>query len=166
MSDDFIVTPSEENPDDVIGQIVTNGDTAPYRCEICLSPLSYGGRGRPPTRCDEHRRQKAKTNAPKSPSGSMRGVEEGLRELYTFIGMGVSMVDPIDGMTIASQADKLAHSWILAAESNPKLKKTLIKLTQGSGIGAVVIAHAMVAYPILEHHNLLPRLLSKAEAAT
>jgi hypothetical protein len=75
--------------------------------------------------------------------------------------MGISMVDGFSGMAIASAADDLAASWILLANSNPNVKKFLVKLTTGGGVGAVLIAHAMVAFPIAQHHNLVPSFAKK-----
>jgi hypothetical protein len=163
---DFVVTPSEDNgnPDDVMSAIAANGDAAPYRCEVCGMALHYGGRGRPPVRCDEHKKQRASSNGsnPKRPSGvGMKVLEEQLADMYRFVGMGLSMVDQFDGMTIAASADNLAHSWVVAAETNPKLKKFLIKLTTGTGVGGVILAHALVAFPIMEHHKMLPQFLQK-----
>lgn len=141
-----------------------SADDAPYRCEVCGTSLEYGGRGRKPRFCAEH-----KKGASKSASGSgkatasMQVLENNLADIYRGLGMGVSLVDPVSGMEIASAADKLAHSWITLAESNPKVKKFLIKLTTGSGVGAVVIAHGTVAYPILARNGMLPSFLGGKE---
>lgn len=86
----------------------------------------------------------------------MAQLETAIADMYRGIGMGLTFVDPFDGMTIAEGSDKLAHSWIVLAESNPKMKAFLVKLATGGGWGAVIIAHAMVAYPILAHHDMLP----------
>jgi hypothetical protein len=43
-------------------------ETTTYTCEVCGKELPYGGRGRPPKRCDEHKKSAAKT--PPSNNGS------------------------------------------------------------------------------------------------
>lgn len=126
-------------------------DEAPYRCETCGTALHYGGRGRKPRFCDEHK----KGGASKSPA-SLKALEASLTEMYMGLGFGVTMLDQYDGQTITASAESLAHSWIVLAEANPKVKKFLQKLTTGGGAGAVIIAHAMVGVPILMHHGIGP----------
>lgn len=156
MSDDYTITPSDND--------LGLGDSTPlsmtdgqFHCETCDTVLYYGGRGRHPRFCDDHKPGKA-TSGPRVGT-SMKAIEDSLVQMYGFLGMGVAMFDPFAGMTITSDAEKLAASWIVLANSNPKVKKFLQKATTGGGIGAVLIAHAMVAVPIALHHGVLPTRL-------
>jgi hypothetical protein len=141
-----------------------SNDEAPYRCEICGTSLTYSGRGRKPKFCSEHRKGGTTTSNGRKATANMAVLENNIADLYRGLGMGLSFVDPISGMEVAGSADKLAASWITLAESNPKVKKFLIRITTGTGVGAVVIAHATVAYPILKRNDMLPNFLGgKAE---
>lgn len=131
-----------------------------FSCKVCGKELFYSGRGRHPQYCDDHKPNRANNTAPKT-SGNMTALRTSLTEMYMFVGMGVTVIDPTDGMTITASAEKLADSWITLANSNPKVKKFLFKITTGGGIGAVIIAHAMVAIPILAHHDMLPQFMSR-----
>jgi hypothetical protein len=136
-------------------------DDSPFRCEVCGTALEYSGRGRHPKFCDEHR--KNKTSAGSSGSGSATGfkgkaqLEVALADLYRSVAFGVGIFDQFDAMTIAGSADSLAHSWIVLAETDPKVRKFLQKITTGTGWGAVILAHMMIAMPIMINHNALPQ---------
>jgi hypothetical protein len=76
--------------------------------------------------------------------------------MYRGIAFGVGLLDQFDGMALANGADSLAHSWIVLAQTDPKVRKFLQRITTGSGWGAVILAHTIVALPIIQHHNLIP----------
>lgn len=137
---------------------------AEYSCQVCGLELFYSGRGRHPKFCDEHKPGAANNRAPKA-AGNMTALRSSLIEMYMFVGMGVTIIDPMDGMTITGSAEKLADSWITLANSNPKVKKFLFKVTTGGGVGAVIIAHLMVMVPILANHDMLPTFMSKDRVA-
>lgn len=149
------------NNDDVPPASVSSDDAAPLRCEVCGVSLTYSGRGRRPKFCDEHR--KTTTTSSGNRSTSLKALEASVADLYRGLGMGLSMVDAQSGFEVANAADKLAASWITLAETNPKVRKWLTKITTGSGTGAVIVAHATIAFPILQRHDLLPSFLSRNE---
>lgn len=133
-------------------------DDGVLRCEQCgTGPLYYGGRGRKPRFCDEHKPNKGSSSA--SAGGSLGQLQSSVEQFYLFIAMGISMVDPYDGMVIGNKAPDLAKAWVDLARTNPKVRKMLQRMTTGSGTGAIVMAHAMTIYPILEHHEMLPSFL-------
>lgn len=132
-------------------------DDAPYRCEVCGTSLTYSGRGRRPKFCEDHKKGAKGTG---QRPANMKALENSLADIYRGLGMGLNFIDPISGMEVANSADALAHSWIILAESNPKVKKFLLKITTGGGVGAVILAHGMVAIPILARHDKLPSFMS------
>lgn len=159
-------TVSESNTEFTDPDIVENfvsSDDSPYRCEVCAAPLVYGGKGRPPVRCSEHKRNKSSGIGKRTSSGNMKALEAAVADMYRALAMGVTMLDTFDGMAIAQGAESLAHSWIVLAETDPKVKKFLVKVTTGSGWGAVIVAHALVALPIIEHHDMMPKILQKSD---
>ena len=147
-----------------IGTLV---DSEPlFRCEVCNTGLVYGGRGRHPRFCDEHKPGRSSTGSGKG-SGrqtkSLKAIEDSLAGVYTFVGMGVGFVDQFDGTVICDSAGNLAQSWVQLAASNDAWRKRLEKFCTGTGIGTVIFAHAMVAFPILQHHKLLPTFMLSQE---
>ena len=137
---------------DAISYVVD--DASPYRCIECGEPLTYGGRGRKPKFCELHKRGSTSSTPKTSPS--LKAAEESIAQLYTVLGMGLMMVRPTAAIHVVSNADKLAHSWIIAAETNPKLRKRVIAMAEKAGIGIVLIAHASVIGAILQDENILP----------
>jgi len=134
-----------------------SSDDTPFRCEVCGTALEYSGRGRHPKRCDEHRKGGASKG-----SGGTRSfknaaqLENAIADMYRTAAFGIGIFDQFDAMAIANSSDKLAKSWITLAESDPKVRKFLEKMVTGTGWGAVIVAHLMVAVPILIHHEKIP----------
>lgn len=76
------------NPDEVSHFV--SSDASPYRCEVCSAPLVYGGKGRPPVRCSEHKRNKSTpTGGTKTSSGSMKALEAALADTYRALALGI-----------------------------------------------------------------------------
>lgn len=162
MSDDFIVSTSNES----FSQIDSDDD-APFRCEVCAIPLEYSGRGRHPKRCSEHKTSKSSSSI--GAKGNLKALEPMLADTYRGMAMLVSMADELAGMEIAHSADKLAHSWIVLAETDPKVAKFLKRATTGTGWGGVMMAHLMVALPIADRKgwlDFIPSKKRKQEATT
>ena len=128
-------------------------------CQNCGRELEYSGRGRHPTVCKRGegcREEEPRLTASRSRSGDVERIRTGFQELYVAIGVGVSFVDGYDGMVIGGNAAKLADSWAKLAENDPKVRKALMKMLAGTSWSGVIFAHAMVAVPIMQHHNMVP----------
>jgi hypothetical protein len=126
-------------------------------CEVCSAPLTYGGRGRKPRFCAEH---KPKASAPTGKrSNSVDVLIAQIVDFYAGIGTVVTLVPgcALDGMTVAGNATKLGESWRPLIERDPKLRKFWERMLTGSGYGALAFAHIMVALPIMANHGLLPK---------
>lgn len=133
-------------------------DEAPYRCVVCSTPLTYGGKGRPPTRCDEHKRQltggtRRTSDSTKGGKVSLRVIEEQIADLYKHAGLLMMLKWPDDAMEIVNHSDKMAHSWIVYAEANPKFRKYLEKMVDSVGVGTILIAHLPVIMAIAANHD-------------
>jgi hypothetical protein len=145
----------EESPVDLAKQIEDQAIT----CRNCGRALEYSGVGRKPTVCK--RGEGCKESEPKmrargSVAADVEKIREGFIEIYTVVGAGVSFVDQFDGMVIGTNAVRLADSWAKLAETDPKVRKALMRMMTGTSWGAVIVAHAMVAVPIMQHHNMIP----------
>lgn len=120
-------------------------------CEICGK--TWESRAKVlPTRCSDHKA--TKVDAKVTPNDAL--LKSAVADMYRAISLIVMPFDQFDAMAIANGADRLADSWMELAKTDPKVKKFLSKMTQTSSWGAVIVAHSMVAMPILQHHKLLP----------
>lgn len=131
--------------------ITPDSDEIPS-CKTCGAIIEWSGRGRKPEHCTKHRKGSARS-VTGTPSTSTDKIIDALGELYVAVGFGVSFIDNFDGMTITQASGNLAESWRPLIDNDPKIKKALSKLVEASGWGGVLIAHAMVAAPIVAHHS-------------
>jgi len=150
------------SPSDFVAPDVKPGDG--LRCIVCEAEGVYTplvrthARGAPPKYCDEHRK------GPKSSGGGVSGgratntdkLVAGIKQLYMQLGGVLSFVNAADGMQIAANADTLGESWRGLIERDVNVRKMWEKMLTGSGWSGVIVAHAMVAYPILANHGLVP----------
>ncbi len=135
-----------------------SGTSYEYSCETCGVEIFYAGRGRKPRYCDSHRKSAPKSTGSAPRRDSTDSLIESITQLYQGVGMALSFhpKTTTDGMMWTSQAEMMAESWRTLIDRDPKVRKMWVKLCQGSGYGAVIAAHAMVVYPIMQNHNLIP----------
>lgn len=102
---------------------------------------------------------------------------EPLEGIYTAIGMGVSAFDkhevedeagnktivPLCGFAIASNAHSIATQWDSLAETNPQVRRALMKLLQGGAWAGVIGAHLPILGAIISNHmpGLMPGVVPK-----
>ena len=147
MADLVITEPSDDKP--------PSGDMF---CEVCGVALEYSGRGRKPKRCLEHRANKNSSSGGGTKVKNVDAMVEAIEEFYLTISTVVGFVPggQQDMMEIAGNSHKLAMSWEGLLKNDPKVYKMWQRILGGSGWGAVMMSHAMVAYPILMNHGLVP----------
>lgn len=151
------------SPDDV--PPVTNNDSddiAPLRCEVdgCNNTLTYAGRGRRPTRCEEHKRNKPSAN-PRQGKGWAKGdeVERALTRVLKIFGAGVAWVNPKDGTIIAKGGPAVSRELVNLARAKKDLRPYLEWLAAPGVYGPLVMALATIVLPIMANHKLLPQLI-------
>lgn len=84
-------------------------------------------------------------------------LEEGLTELYVTLGtIAVAPFDKLAGTLLVAQAPELAAHWVALAETNPAVKKALLKLVEAGGWGGLIVAHGMVVMPVLANRGAFP----------
>jgi len=139
----------------------TSDDTAPLRCNEpgCTNELTYSGRGRKPTKCDEHKGSRSTSTGTRSPRGwsGSAEVETVLVQYVNAIGTGVTFINPDDGRVIATGGPAIAHELVELAKSDMKLRKTLTSLTRPGKYGPLTLATMAVVLPIMANHGLLPQ---------
>lgn len=149
-----ILDSDDTQPND---EVTAKGD---LECVECGTPLSYGGRGRRPKYCSEHKPTPGNSNTTKSPrkNANIDSLVQSIETMYMTVGTGLTMlpVTQNDGMLVANSAGTLAESWRPLLERDPKVRKFWEKTFTVSGYGALMAAHLMVILPIAQAHNLLP----------
>ena len=130
-----------------------------YSCEMCGTELVYGGRGRKPRFCAEH-----KTGSKVQPTGKGRKTNvdtlvNQIQDMHRMIGSALMFYPPtaLDGMVLSDNADKLGASWKSLLERDAKVREMWEKFFQVSGYGAVFGAYAFsLILPIAQNHRLIP----------
>lgn len=157
------ITVELEDPADSVGFVrETMSDDIPptteddLTCEVCGKPLIYGGRGRKPTRCDEHKRNKATGGGTRRSNSKLGALEANLKSNFSTIGTMVFMVNQFDGQVILERSEDLAKSLVAVAEQNPKVRQALENMMTASAWSQVVMVGASIAIPIAANHGLLP----------
>lgn len=108
----------------------------------------------PPGFGDQPKDEPPKRNSAQSRSRSVNAIIESMEKGYLSLGVGVQFFDEQAGILIVRSAGDLAESWRTVLESDTKLRRKFEQMIKGTGWGAVIIAHAMVALPIMQAHGL------------
>lgn len=155
-------------PNDGASTVTDNGSSSRFSCEVCSLPLTYAGKGRYPRFCAEHK--PGPQRAANTTGGRTKSIDiliSQMTDLYAGVATGLTFLPSekvqVDGMILASGASKLAESWRPLIENDPKIRKFWTRMTTGSGYGAVIIAHVMIALPILSNHGLVPNGVKSPE---
>jgi|SRR5215831_15437667 len=105
-----------------------------------------------PPRVDEA----IESHLPKTPTArltkDLRTIQDGLQQAFTFLGIGVSMVNLYDAMVIHENSELLAKHWTKVAEQNPTVRKYLLNLLQGGVWAGAITTSIAVIVPIAANH--------------
>jgi hypothetical protein len=102
-----------------------------------------------------------KKRTPPASRGRKKNLTEPLTDMYMSIGMGLMLLNPLDGQVVCENAPKMAKSLNKWGESNPTVYRSLERLCTTSAMGGVIAAHAPVILAIAANHDLLPKLGKK-----
>jgi hypothetical protein len=105
---------------------------------------------------------------PKQPTAgptksSLTKLGKSLKETYETIGGMVLLFDAPCGTAVIENAENMARSLDVLAQNNPKVKEALLKLTEASGWGQVIVAHAPVMLAVYAHHGPQVQAMFKGE---
>ena len=146
---EFVDAPGEQgNP------VQTSQD---LNCEYCGTGLIYGGVGRKPRFCEEHKRpQDRGEKEPSKPIGrpSGKGLRvtsaiESLEFVYKVAGTGLNYVDPVASKVVTDNATKLAESYRRMLETNDKFLKLFETADEKMAWLPIVITHGQIAMAIV-----------------
>lgn len=110
-------------------------------CETCGKPLTYGGRGRKPRFCDEHKRNATARTGGRGKSAVVDRAIVELRVLYGVAGKGLSYWDRGAGELVIDNSDKLAESYRLLLETNDKFRKLFADIENKAAWLPILMVH-------------------------
>jgi hypothetical protein len=127
-------------------------------CLTCGKTLTYAGRGRKPMYCDEHR---AGGNRKGSPAVNIRAsksdkMRRELLSMFGMIGLGLTAIEPYDGMVVMDRAEPTVDALMAVAAENERVRKVLESMIEVGVWAALGTAVAGIALPIAAHHGVLP----------
>lgn len=100
--------------------------------------------------------QKAATPVKRGRSAAdINTIKQGLTQAFGMAGMGVSMWNTYDGLTIGMNADTLAEQWAKVAENNPAVKKWLLRVLKGGDLAGAIMVTLGVAVAIAANHDVV-----------
>jgi len=131
-----------------------NTASADPTCRVCGIALTYGGRGRKPVLCAEHKGAGARS------TGGMRTADRGnsadvdsaiaiLDGMYTGLAMGLMMVSPNAASVWAGNVDKLQATNRVTLAADKTLTKRILKFGQRSATATFVGAHVVAIAPVV-----------------
>lgn len=119
-------------------------------CVVCGTPLAYGGRGRKPKYCEEHKAQGSSTPRASSGRRSPRDVEAAmaaLASIHTSLEFGMMIVAGDAALAFSAQRDALDLRNRGILEADPKLAKRLATAASKGGGPALVLSHLIAIAP-------------------
>lgn len=126
-----------------------------YACQTCGVELFYGGRGRHPKFCDEHKGKTATNSKRNTGSGNLAKQAAAVLEETNALIAGAMMLLPMPynlmdtGMALAEANDAFVIKAEKALNSSPKLCRFILKGGAISGQLALVTAYGVMVGTIL-----------------
>jgi len=144
--------PADAAPSDPVTDAPASSDRA---CEVCGTALSYSGRGRPPTRCDDHKKSSSNgASSPRANSGrkSTRDVEAAMAALdaaHTSLSFGLMLMSPSAAVAWEESRTNLNARNQMILESDPALAKRIASMAAKGGGTALILNHLIAIVPVL-----------------
>lgn len=119
-----------------------------YACETCAKEIYYGGRGRKPRFCEEHKPNKAARGKGSGSNAQLaRQASEVLVQVNAFLAIGL-MLPPLQltetASALAEANDGFGVSAYEALLTDPGLAKLILRGGGASGKLALVLAYVML----------------------
>lgn len=149
MTDKISFTVADIPPADPVDTAPSNGSAGAYTCEVCGTPLTYGGRGRPPTRCADHKRAGSSSGGTTARRSS-RDVDAAMAALnasHTSLSFLLMMLAPDAATAWEAGRPSLDDRNRRILEADPALAKRIATAASKGGAGALVISHLIAVAP-------------------
>lgn len=145
---------SPEVPTDVIPEV----SDVEYPCDVCGKEAGpYGGRGRKPTKCPEHKKSKA-TSGSKAPrvtgtnDALARQATEALCSINGMMALGARIVQLTDTADAIEAEDETFRMRVyMALLNNPNTARRIVAMGSKAGDSALLVAiglHVMSIAPV------------------
>lgn len=148
---EVIETPTELRDDAPLTD-ETVGEEYPDKCEECGKGVPYGGRGRRPRFCDDHKPRKSQSSSRSSGRGSeavARNAASMLGQLNGLIGMGLAMYGlNMTAASIERANEQFVESATQALINDPKLARKIVGLGATTGKASLAVAYGMLGAAI------------------
>lgn len=118
-------------------------------CLECGVPLIYGGRGRKPKWCDEHKPRRTSGTSGGRKSGDVAQAQAVLDGLYRGLTMGLMAISPVAAAQWNAKIDDLQATNAVLLAGDKDLTRTICKMGQGGGKLAFAAAHVMAVAPVV-----------------
>lgn len=141
LEDYPVTSPADESP-------MISGEPE-FVCLTCGTALEYGGRGRKPKYCDEHKRQRSSSTRNTIPSGNNDKLAsmavDVLCQANALMGMGL-MLGKMNktASALADRDDAFRIQAYEALKTDPALCKMILKSGATSGKVALVISYLLL----------------------
>lgn len=138
--------------DEEISDTVPATSDVEYPCHVCGREAGpYGGKGRKPTRCPEHKAQQAKTVAKRGANDAMAAqATEVLCQLNGFMALGAILVSYTDtAAAITDAEDDFRERTTAALKSSRSLCEKILKGGTKSGEIALLISYVLFGVAVL-----------------
>lgn len=148
-TDSISFTVADIPPADPVDTAPSSGSAGGYTCDVCGVPLSYAGRGRPPTRCAEHKRNQSSsgTSTRRSSSRDVDAAMAALNASHTSLSFLLMMLAPDAATAWEAGRDSLDDRNRRILEADPALAKRIATAASRGGAGALVISHLIAIAP-------------------
>lgn len=159
--DTVTVPPTDDTTD--AGPTTASDDLT---CRVCGAPLSYSGRGRKPTLCDEHKRAATTTPRSSSRGATTADVNAALAQmdmLYGVLATGLMMLSPEAAMTFNARVETAQAVNRQAFEADRSLAKRIGGVSQSAAPLMFYGANAFLIGPPLRiaYGEIIARRTSK-----
>lgn len=137
--------------DDVIPDETPSESSDPV-CKFpgCGTPLTYGGRGRRPTLCDEHKRTGSNTARPSGRTGNdVQSAMAALGMLYDGVSAGLAIFAPETASKWVRKIGPLQEKNAQVLAQDKELCKSINRLGTSSARGTFVAAHLFAVAPVV-----------------
>lgn len=141
--------PTTVVPGEIVDVDVPQTDPVPelsseYLCEVCGKALTYGGRGRKPRFCSEHKKNgRSNTSRRSSAKNDLLALQaaDGVVNICQLVGIGCyGMKFNETGDAIFDGSDTLKNDLYQALQNNPRRAEQISKALSGSTDIALLIA--------------------------